>query len=231
MAQQEGEEKRMIEEGLGALTDTNEEMIGDEAKLINAILHRPMFSFLLIPSARNCVNILHNCISDETVGLGHIIGILGTRLSSPKKQASVKNLVQGFPHTANNPRAATHTPSLKAFLTTTSASEFLTLPGEEDGTDLRNIGEFLPNSLFLPPQLFISAVTGPTMKAEDLATKIILIASNGDEELDPEPDKEEGIEIELIPNQVTEIYQILTFLWVVASGLARAVILKDSRRS
>jgi hypothetical protein len=89
MAQKEGDEKRMIDEGLGALTETNVKMIGDEAKFINTILHRPMFSFLLIPSARNCVHILHNCISDETVGLGHIIRILGTKLSSPKKQARV----------------------------------------------------------------------------------------------------------------------------------------------
>jgi hypothetical protein len=61
MAQKEGEEKWMIEEGIGALTEINVKMISDEAELINAVLHRPMFSFLLIPSAqlRPCNAQLH----------------------------------------------------------------------------------------------------------------------------------------------------------------------------
>jgi hypothetical protein len=69
------------------------------------------------------------------------------------------------------------------------------------------------------------------MKAEDLAAKIILITSKEDADHDQEEkksDKEEGCQIERIPKSMKDVYQILTFLWAVANGLARAISLNDA---
>jgi hypothetical protein len=80
----DGEEKRMIDEGLSLMTNINKAMIGKETELLNAVTNHPGLSFLLIPGpTHHTVNIMHCCSNVEEVRDNHLIGILGKKFSSP----------------------------------------------------------------------------------------------------------------------------------------------------
>jgi hypothetical protein len=197
---QEGEEKRLVEEGLSSMDLVNSTMIGKEVALLNAVTHRPMFSFLLIPCTARSVYILHCCARFAEAGDGQLFGILGTKCSAPKKLVNVKSLVRGIQIPTMMRGNTVKTSSLRKIMEVTSAEEFSALTGDDDGEDLSFLEENFPASVFLPSQLFVSAVSGPTMRADDLTSKIVLAAANGydDNEADDKTTGHAGT-IEAIP--------------------------------
>jgi hypothetical protein len=121
------------------------------------------------------------------------------------------------------------TPSLRKIMEVTSAKEFSALTGNDDGEDLSFLEENFPASVFLPPQLFVSAVSGPPMRADDLASKIVLAAANGydDDEAEDKTPSPAGT-IEVIPRAFADAKHTLLFLWAIAAGMGKSITLKDA---
>jgi hypothetical protein len=90
---------------------------------------------------------------------------------------AIKSLVQNFQIPTTTCGSTPKIRSMTKFMEATLADEFSKLNGNDK--KLSYIKEELPAALILPPKLFISAVVGPTMRADDLAAKIILLAANG----------------------------------------------------
>jgi hypothetical protein len=213
VSSRDGEEKRMIDEGLSSMNAINKAMIGKETELLNAVTNRPGFSFLLVPGPGRTVNILHCCSNIEEVGDNHLIGILGTKFSSPKKSVVIKSLTDNFQVPKATRGSNPKIPSMKKFMEATSAAEFSKLTGNDDDEDLSYIKDELPAAFFLPPQLFISDGIGPTMRADNLTAKIILLAANGyNVTKDGEQTASPPNEAESVPSSLKDARQVIIFL-------------------
>jgi hypothetical protein len=224
---QEGSDERtLVEQGLGSMNATNAGMIEKEASFLNVVVQHPTFTFLIIPGARNSVVTLHGCIVDDPNPDESVVGILGNNFSSPRKAVSVKSLVQGFPLTATRRGDDAKTPSLAKFLEATTAEEFSKLEGDADGEDFSFIKNNFPSALFLPPQLYLSADIGPTMKADVLGARIALIAAGGYADDDSTDEAAEPI-----PQSAKDVKPVLIFLWALARGMGRAIGLRDASLS
>jgi hypothetical protein len=232
IAKQDGsDEKNEIDKGLNSLEQINTKFIGHDSRLLNIVVQHPTFNFILLPGASKTVNLLHCCVVDEASGLGHFVGILGNKFSSPRKAVTTKHVSQAFqlPTTTRGVGATSKTPSMSDFMNVATADDFAKLDGSEDGEDLSYIEKNLPSGLFIPPQLFMSTAIEPSVRADALGCRIALIAADGYSEDEPQ-ELAEDLE-NPVPQSLKDVKQVLIFLWAVAKGLGRTIALKDATLS
>jgi hypothetical protein len=148
------------------------------------------------------------------------VGIHGIRFTSPWKKVKPLSLM------ISALKAGATTPSLKSMLAVDSPEGFEALNGYEGGEDVAILKDF-PNSILLHPSLFLAGVESGTVKAKDLAYKIIIEASGGYNQ-DPDDNNESGDGGDTVGDQAMEhAYQTLKYLWAIIQGYGRLTPVMD----
>ena len=127
----------VFENGYSVYDSLVESYINDSTKFIDKIERNPNFSFLLLPTAtRGVLNVTHCNTLFEDASETIIIGVNGTRFTSPWKVISSDNVVKPL-RTPSRRSPILSIPSLESIINCSSSEEFNNLTGEEEGAELQ----------------------------------------------------------------------------------------------
>jgi hypothetical protein len=184
----------------------------------------PYGNFILLPAGTNQVRCLHSCFIFGDLGEPtQVIGILGSRRSSPFKSLNIDQAVKQFTEPRNtrnsdSSRGDTWIPSMEEFMECENVEEFKSLVSEED--DYPMTGLWLrAQTLWVHPKIFELIDANASQSAGVLAMNIIRALPfrypTGEEDED----------------SVDEAHCLVAFLWAVENLRATKVSLNDAPTS
>lgn len=183
-------------------------------------------NFILLPTTQSAVNLFHHAftMSHLPEDPPEVFGILGSRKFSPFKQISNLDIVT---NPMSSPTFATRRnkstiPTIEQFLELSSPDDFENLEGE-NGEPLTDLDK-LPNSHWIHPAIYSVLKGAKTIKSSDAAMTIIAVLQAGAES--------DGVgspnnPVPPVSQTATSAQSLLVFLWAVAKGYSKSVLLTD----
>jgi hypothetical protein len=211
--------RNLVQADLSSLDDLPRSYAGKPAVFKESILEHSPGNFILIPCGANLVTCVHSCfVFGEPGEPSIVVGILGTRRSSPFKTINVDHAVRPLsePRTtrASEKQDELWTPTMEEFMECTNVGEFKDLDsGEEEfpAVDLWVRAQ----TFWLHPRVFdIVDANGP-QKAGKLALDIMAALDTGSlAQVSPE-----------------QTHRLILFLWAVENLHSTKVALTDAPNS
>jgi hypothetical protein len=199
----------------------------------NVVESYPEGNFIIIPAGGNLVRCIHHCfVFDEPGGTSHVIGISGSRRSSPFKSLNIESLVKPLlePRARRNSEqdgGESWAPTMIEFFSCRNADEFkdiIAKEKEEPTTDLWTRAQ----SFWIHPSTFETLDANKPQRAGDIAMLVLKGAADRVTDLNEEMEDDE----EVIPREPEkEAHQLILFLWAIENLRSSKAPLTDAPTS
>jgi hypothetical protein len=216
------EPQTLINKLIDGFVKCTKAFLGSMPTLAEEVSSSPGPVFLLIPAKGKSVRVVQSCfLPDSQTKELFVVGIAGTRKTSPFKIIHQQSVVKPMRATSKTRDSSPFAPVKGAFDHVRSIEDFKIVKGGQKDTG-ENIVDKIPNSFLIHPSFFLDHIGGKTIGAADLTVSIILDTMGGYRKGDS-PSLEEHSPT----HAFRDSYDLLTFLWCVENNLASHVTLED----